>query len=124
VRLTSEEESLLDGFQRDHGLSTRSDAVRALVRAASAPLPGSVELPATLRGELEEIVDAAKERKADLIVLGLHGSVRFTSHLPERLSYRVLCDAPCPVMSVLPGTADLKLAELPVPLQAVAEYSN
>jgi len=57
VRLTSEEESLLDGFQRDHGLSTRSDAVRALVRTASAPSPESVELPPTLRGELEEVVE-------------------------------------------------------------------
>lgn len=73
---------------------------------------------------LEEIVAAATERRADLIVLGLHGSVRFTSHLPERLSYRVLCDAPCPVMSVLPGTADLTLAELSVPLLAVADSSN
>ena len=57
VRLTSEEESLLDSFQRDHGLSTRSDAVRALVRTASEPRPSSVELPPTLLGELEEIVE-------------------------------------------------------------------
>lgn len=73
---------------------------------------------------LAEIVAAAEARRADLIVLGLHSSVRFTSHLPERLSYRVLCEAPCPVMSVLPGTDDLKLAELPVPLLATAGYSN
>ena len=57
VRLSSEEESLLDDFQRDNGLSTRSDAVRALVRTASEPRPGTVELPPTLRGELEELVE-------------------------------------------------------------------
>ena len=57
VRLTEEEESLLADFQRDHGLSTRSDAVRALVRTASEPRTGMVELPPTLRGELEEIVE-------------------------------------------------------------------
>ncbi|MGP8076964.1 MAG: hypothetical protein ACLP8Y_09635 [Thermoplasmata archaeon] len=57
VRLTSEEESLLDGFQRDHGLSTRSDAVRALVRSASEPQAGSVSVPPTLHGELEELVE-------------------------------------------------------------------
>jgi len=57
VRLNLEEESLLDRFQRDHALATRSDAVRALVRSASEPRPGSVELPPTLRGELEEIVE-------------------------------------------------------------------
>ena len=57
VRLTSEEEAQLDEFQHEHGLSTRSDAVRALVRTASAPRPESVDLPPTLRGELEEIVE-------------------------------------------------------------------
>jgi O-succinylbenzoate synthase len=57
VRLTSEEESLLDGFQRDHGISTRSDAVRALVRSASEPQAGSVSVPPTLMGELEELVE-------------------------------------------------------------------
>jgi len=57
VRLTTEEQSLLDGFQRDHGLATRSDAVRTLVRTAREPSPESVELPPTLRGELEEVVE-------------------------------------------------------------------
>ncbi|MGA8711178.1 MAG: hypothetical protein WB786_08155 [Thermoplasmata archaeon] len=57
VRLTSEEASLLDGFQRDHGLSTRSDAVRALVRSAGEPQAGSVSVPPTLHGELEELVE-------------------------------------------------------------------
>lgn len=71
-----------------------------------------------------EIHDAAKDRKADLIVLGLHRSVRFTSYLPERLSYRVLCEAPCPVMSVLPGVRELKLARLPAEFLANALYMN
>jgi len=57
VRLTPEEESLLDEFQQTHGLSTRSDAVRALVRTANEPRSESVEVPPTLLGELEEIVE-------------------------------------------------------------------
>lgn len=57
VRLTSEEAALLDVFQRDRGLTTRSDAVRELVRSSSEPRPGSVVLPPTLQGELEEIVE-------------------------------------------------------------------
>jgi nucleotide-binding universal stress UspA family protein len=59
------------------------------------------------------ILDTARDYNADLIVLGLHSSVQFTSHFPERLAYRVLCDASCPVMSVLPGTREVKLAKLP-----------
>jgi len=57
VRLSLEEQSLLDEFQREHGLSTRSDAVRALVRTASGPRRESVELPPTVLGELEEVVE-------------------------------------------------------------------
>ena len=57
VRLTPEEESLLDSFRQARGLSTRSDAVRALVRSASEPRSGSVSVPPTLEGELEELVE-------------------------------------------------------------------
>lgn len=59
-----------------------------------------------------EIIRQASEKEADLIILGLHNSVRFTSHLPERLAYRILCEAPCPVLSVLPSTNELKAVQL------------
>jgi nucleotide-binding universal stress UspA family protein len=72
----------------------------------------------------QEILDAAKARKAGLIVLGLHSAVRFTSHLPERLSYRILCEAPCPVMSILPGSRELKLARVPAEFLSLARYVN
>ncbi|HEY6305666.1 MAG TPA: universal stress protein [Candidatus Angelobacter sp.] len=72
----------------------------------------------------EEILTAAKERNADLIVLGLHSAVRFTSHLPERLSYQVLCRASCPVFSILPSSRDIKLAQLPATFLAMASHMN
>lgn len=72
----------------------------------------------------QKILDVAKAHKADLLVLGLHRSVRFTSHLPERLSYRVLCEASCPVLSVLPGARELKLARLPSQFLSLARYEN
>ncbi len=72
----------------------------------------------------EEILEVANERKADLIILGLHCSVRFTSHLPERLSYRVLCDASCPVLSVLPSSHDLKLVQMPEAFVEMAPYRD
>lgn len=78
----------------------------------------------TFGGTAKEILDAAKDRNADLIVLGLHSAVRFTSHVPERLSYRLLCDAPCPVMSVLPGRSDLKLVQLAGSFLASASHAN
>lgn len=60
-----------------------------------------------------EILNIAKEGRGDLIVLGLHTSVRYTSHLPERLSYKILCEARSPVLSILPGSRETKLAKLP-----------
>lgn len=71
-----------------------------------------------------EILGAAKDRKADLIVLGLHSTVRFTSHVPERLSYRILSEAPCPVLSIFPGSRDLKLAQLAGSLPVSWPQSN
>jgi nucleotide-binding universal stress UspA family protein len=59
-----------------------------------------------------QILKVAKHQDADLIVLGLHSSVLFTSHFPERLSYSIVCDASCPVMSVRPGVREMKVAKL------------
>ena len=58
------------------------------------------------------ILTVAKDQNADLIVLGLHRSVQFTSHFPDRLSYSIVCEASCPVMSVLPAAREIKLAKL------------
>jgi len=93
VRLTSEEESLLDGFLRDHGLSTRSDAVRALLRTASEPSPESVEIPPTLRGELEEVVENGYARDLEGAIalvtsLGLTELARTHSELLPALRER------------------------------------
>jgi hypothetical protein len=87
VRLTSEEESLLDQFRQDHGLSTRSDAVRALVRSASETRPESVSVPPTLQGELEELVENGYARDLEgaialAVTLGLSELARTHS---ERL---------------------------------------
>jgi hypothetical protein len=57
VRLTLEEESLLERFRTDHELPTRSDAVRALVRGGMETLAPAIEIPTTLRNELEELVE-------------------------------------------------------------------
>ncbi|MGP8072867.1 MAG: hypothetical protein ACLPZM_07045 [Thermoplasmata archaeon] len=76
VRLTPEETSLLDQFRTTNDLPDRSAAVRALLRrAGGAPAPG-VELPATLRAELEEVVEEGYARDLDgavatVLTLGL-----------------------------------------------------
>jgi Arc/MetJ-type ribon-helix-helix transcriptional regulator len=74
VRLSTEEESLLDQFRTANDLPNRSEAVRRLVRSAGGVPATSVELPATLRAELEEIVEDGYARDLDgaiAIVLNL-----------------------------------------------------
>jgi Arc/MetJ-type ribon-helix-helix transcriptional regulator len=88
VRLTLEEESLLDRFQKDHELPNRSEAVRALVRSGSDAARSTIELPPTLRNELEELVEDGYARDLDgalalLVHLGLAELVRtHTEKLP------------------------------------------
>lgn len=57
-----------------------------------------------------EIVDAAVQERADLVVLGTHGR-----HGPSRLvlgsvASRVIADAPCPVLTIRPRRAEQRLA--------------
>jgi len=57
VRLTPEEERRLEEYRLDRGLPNRSEAVRGLLRDASAPRADLVELPATQRRELDALVE-------------------------------------------------------------------
>jgi nucleotide-binding universal stress UspA family protein len=56
------------------------------------------------RGEVaEKILDVAKNRKADLIVLGVHrpsGIPGAATHLPIATAHKVVCHANCPVLTV------------------------
>ena len=51
----------------------------------------------------DEIPQAARTYGADLIVIGLHGGKRMAGHLPGTVAYRVVCQAPCPVLTVPAG---------------------
>jgi nucleotide-binding universal stress UspA family protein len=52
------------------------------------------------REPAEELVDAATETKADLIVIGMHRRTAFGRLILGSTSERVLHDAPCPVLAV------------------------
>ena len=71
VRLTTEELERLDQFQRSQECPTRSDAVRALVRAADRLSEARLELPRALDLEITEVaVDGfAGDRDAALAVV-------------------------------------------------------
>lgn len=72
----------------------------------SAFLPPEAQLPSPPEAIIEEgtpsetIVRVAKEREADLIILDALPPAMLTAHLMDT-AYRVIIDAPCPVMTVL-----------------------
>lgn len=47
----------------------------------------------------EEILRVARERKTDLIVVGVRAQ-KAASFLPSRTAYRIVCEATCPVLTV------------------------
>lgn len=54
-----------------------------------------------LRGRAaEQISQAAREHEADLIVIGLHGGEPRAVYLGGTVAYRLVCQAPCPVLTV------------------------
>ncbi len=48
----------------------------------------------------EQILDLASVEKPDLIVLGVHRALHFQSQSFAGIAYRVLADAPCPVVTL------------------------
>jgi Arc/MetJ-type ribon-helix-helix transcriptional regulator len=88
VRLTEGEIALLDRFREERSLPNRSEAVRAMVRAGAPAAPLSIELPVTLRNELEDLVEDGFATDLDGLVsailsLGLKELVRtHTEGLP------------------------------------------
>ena len=48
------------------------------------------------------ILQAAKEKNADLIVMGTHrsGTPHASAHAPWHTAHQVICEAPCPVLTV------------------------
>jgi Arc/MetJ-type ribon-helix-helix transcriptional regulator len=76
VRLTEEEEALLESFRKVREFSNRSEAVRALVRESVEHRELAFELPATLRAEVESLVEDGVVRSREsaidvLVTLGL-----------------------------------------------------
>jgi nucleotide-binding universal stress UspA family protein len=46
------------------------------------------------------VVDYARQQKAKLIVLGVRRASMAASHVPAHIAYRIITEAPCPVLTV------------------------
>jgi nucleotide-binding universal stress UspA family protein len=57
------------------------------------------------------VVEYAREHDAQTIVLGVRRKMRVVSHLPPQITYRIMMDASCPVMTI---SCDVSTATLPL----------
>jgi len=69
----------------------QAKAKKAGVRATTLVLEGVAH---------EQIIRAAKSKKADLIVMGTHGHTGLVRFFLGSVTSRVIAGAPCPVLSV------------------------
>jgi hypothetical protein len=46
------------------------------------------------------VVDYAREKHAKMIVLGVRQASLLASHVPEHISYRIITEANCPVLTM------------------------
>jgi len=79
---------------------SESELKDANLERKSATLP---QLPAEIGTERDLILQVADHVAADLIVLTVPTTHRFTNRFLSTTSYRVVCGAPCPVLTVRAG---------------------
>jgi nucleotide-binding universal stress UspA family protein len=86
----------------DMEAAARAGAQKQLRRLAEqAKRSGIRARPILLEGIAHErIAQAARSRKADLVVIGTHGRTGFARFFLGSVASRVLAIAPCPVLTV------------------------
>jgi nucleotide-binding universal stress UspA family protein len=88
--------------------SSQSEVVPAIMSEALQQLAGEsgvVIAPPTCAttygSEISyAVVDYAREHKAKMIVLGVRQASLLASHVPEHITYRIITEAPCPVLTM------------------------
>jgi nucleotide-binding universal stress UspA family protein len=83
-------------------VESAAEDVRA--RLATSGVEHDVRLTGRGRDVAEEIIDAAQESGAELIVIGLRRRSPVGKLLLGSNAQRILLDAPCPVLAVKPAT--------------------
>lgn len=99
-------ETLYTAKVRDVFESQRRWAEDALAVRVAALAAAGVPARAVVRSGVawEEIVRTAADEQADMIVIGTHGRTGLERIFLGSVAERVLRQAPCPVLTVRPGT--------------------
>ena len=98
VDITDEFESEAPGLTDKMTKKLLKLAQKALAKAVAAKVKAKVEVH--VGDAYEMIVDIAKKKKADVIVMGSHGRTGLTRLLMGSVTSRVIGHAPCSVLVV------------------------
>src|SRR5262249_39609995 len=100
----AEEEARNDHRVRDGFLRSRRSSRATCRRAGAQALGGAAARMALRTGvPVEEIIRAATEESADMIVMGTHGRTGLAGAVLGSVAAQVIRSAPCPVLTVGPG---------------------
>jgi nucleotide-binding universal stress UspA family protein len=75
------------------------DQLRELVQGEAEP-HCKLDFEVAVGDPVEQILRIAAVTKADLIVMGAKARATLAGNLPHTKAYRVVCEAPCPVLTV------------------------
>ena len=89
------QEKVRDKHEQDLATESLGKWMRELI-----PPTRGMEYEIRFGAPAENILKLATERECDLIMLGAHHASNFASHLPGAVAHRIVCEAPCPVMTV------------------------
>jgi nucleotide-binding universal stress UspA family protein len=78
----------------------RLDALLAQTRAAGVQATGFIVDHVGTVAAADEIVQAAKDKNVDILVLGTHGRTGIAKFFLGSVAARVIASAPCPVLTV------------------------
>lgn len=92
--------TLEGGVQRDVLPGIVSEALKQLGGACGLAIGPPICATAYGSEVSQTVVDYAKQQNARMIVLGVRQASLLASHVPEHIAYRIITEAPCPVLTM------------------------
>ena len=90
-----------EGVERSHVIpQIMTEALQQVVTGAGTKIKPPICVTTYGNEISDSIVDYARQSRAKLIVLGVRRASMMSSHVPARLAYQIITDAPCPVITV------------------------
>ncbi len=117
-----DEPFIIKGKEKEYG-STVDDFCKSLIEKNKSRYNGGGTFDYLIKvGKIYKVIsDQAIKDKAFLIIMGTHGVSGFEEFWLGSNSYRVVCKAPCPVITVRHGFRKMSISKIVLPIDASRE---